>query len=165
MAEYAPNLEEMISYRVARLQSMLNRQAAAILKRHGLAQSQWRILVMLEALGRSTTSEISRKTGFDKAMLSRAIQAMVARGLVHSHPSDQNRSHIILSLTDAGREAYEQARPFMKARHDALLGCMSDTERETLYSAFAKLEDYLSEALGDAALSKPDLTVRETSKG
>ncbi len=140
----APELEEMISYRVSRLQALLNRQAVSILKEHGLSPTQWRILVMLTSLGDATTAEISRKTGLDKALLSRAVKGMTERSLIKAEASARNRSHLILSLTDAGRCSYEGARPLMQKRHDRLIGSLSASEKEVLLDAFEKLEKILT---------------------
>lgn len=144
--EQTLELEEMISYRVSRLQALLNRQTIAILKENGgLAPTQWRILVVLKTLGICTIAEISRKTKLDKALLSRAVKGLTKRSLIKAKPSPQNRSHLILSLTEAGQEAYERARPFMRKRHDLLVDSLTPDEKNALFLAIRKLEDVLTE--------------------
>ena len=143
----SPPLDQMISFRVSRLQSKLNAQAIKILKEHGdLTPTQWRVLVMLETLGECTSSEIARWTQLDKGLLSRAIKGMMQTRLIEGRPSKTNKRHMLLRLTDAGRDAYERARPYMQERHDLLLNNLSVQERRTMFDVFDKLEESISGA-------------------
>jgi len=143
----SPPLDQMISFRVSRLQSKLNAQAIKILKAHAdLTPTQWRVLVMLETQGECTSSEIARTTQLDKGLLSRTIKGMMQTRLIKGRPSKTNKRHMLLRLTDAGRGAYERARPYMQERHDLLLNNLSAQERRTMFDVFDKLEESIGGA-------------------
>ena len=143
----SPTLDQMISFRVSRLQSKLNAQAVRILKeRADLTPTQWRVLVMLENLRECTASEIARATQLDKGLLSRTIKSMTAGRLIEPRPGKAARRRVYLRLTEAGKCAYEMARPFMQERYDRLTSSLSDKERQVMYTAFEKLEAKIDES-------------------
>ena len=143
----SPPVDQMVSFRVSRLQSKLNSQAIKILKEHaGLTPTQWRVLVMLEYLGNCTSSKIARETELDKGLLSRTIKGMMQNRLIKGRPAKTNKRHMILSLTQAGHAAYDRARPFMQERHDKLLNSLSAQERRIMFDAFDKLETNITGA-------------------
>ncbi len=151
----SPPLDQMISFRVSRLQSKLNAQAIKILKEHAdLTPTQWRVLVMLETLGECTSSEIARTTQLDKGLLSRTIKGMMQHRLIKGQPSKANKRHMLLRLTDAGRDAYERARPYMQERHELLLDNLSARERRTMFDLFDKLEESIGGAEARAEEAK-----------
>ena len=91
----SPPLDQMISFRVSRLQSKLNAQAIKILKEHAdLTPTQWRVLVMLETQGECTSSEIARTTQLDKGLLSRTIKGMM-QNPVDQRPASQRPTSVI----------------------------------------------------------------------
>lgn len=146
----SPPLDQMISFRVSRLQSKLNAQAIKILKAHAdLTPTQWRVLVMLETLGECTSSEIARTTQLDKGLLSRTIKGMITGKLIKTGAGRNNRRSMILRITKAGKAAYERARPFMQERHDSLMRSLSKEERSVMLAAFEKLEANIREAEAD----------------
>ncbi len=145
-----PPLDQMISYRVSKLQANLNAQAIRILKEHaGLTPTQWRVLVMITSLGQCTSADVARATQLDKGLLSRTIKGMIAGKLIETGAGRNNRRSMILRITKAGMAAYERARPFMQERHDSLMRSLSKEERSVMFAAFEKLEANIREAEAD----------------
>ncbi|WP_168797741.1 MarR family winged helix-turn-helix transcriptional regulator [Aliishimia ponticola] len=144
-------IHRFISYRVLRLHSKLNAQAARILKETcGLSLAQWRVVAVVATEDGITPSKISRFSQMDKGQLSRCVKALVDSGLMvtRDDPADQRIQH--LSLTAKGHEIHERTLPRMLNRQDRLLLGLSDVEREVIFSAFDKLE-VIADAADDPA--------------
>lgn len=134
-------LQDLISYRLARLQAKLNAQATRILKENGkLTLVQWRVLVMLQTIGETTVGEIARETQFDKALISRTVQSLVERELVTlTENEDDHRQHL-LNITPEGLSVFGIAAPSMFARQKMLSDAMSDDQRSFLFDILERLE-------------------------
>ena len=134
-------LQDRVSFRLARVQAKLNAQATRILKENGdLTLVQWRVLVMLQAIGQSTVGEIARETQFDKALISRTVQALVTRGLVTLHENANDHRQHLLNISAKGQSVFKSAAPHMFARQQALTNSMSDEQRHHLFDALDRLE-------------------------
>jgi len=145
MTENAGNnnhpLREMVSYRLARLQAKLNAQAIRILKQtSGLSLTDWRVLVMLETFGQTTSTKIAKEIEFDKGQLSRCLRRLQNAGLVKSTISEEDSRRQLLEFTVLGRETFEKARPHMRARQKQLLDCMEMEEKHMFFRSLEKLE-------------------------
>lgn len=134
-------MQQMVTFRLSRLHARMNAQSARILKKSaGISLSQWRIMVVIEYLGKITPSEFVRQTEIDKGLVSRTIKGMIKEGLLRSESSDSDhRSHLI-DMTPKGAALFEKARPLMRRRQAHLLDSLSAAERKALYTAFDKLE-------------------------
>lgn len=141
-----PPLDRRVSYRISRLHGRLNAQAARILSASaGISLSQWRILVMIDATGEISASEIVRRTKIDKAMVSRAIKSLGEAGLVQVIVSDTDQRLHKVRMTDAGRDRFMRALPGMLGRQQRLIAGLSEAEEETLFALLGKLEDAITE--------------------
>ncbi|MFK7964939.1 MAG: MarR family winged helix-turn-helix transcriptional regulator [Burkholderiaceae bacterium] len=150
----ARELNQLLTAQLSRVQAKLNAHASRTLREHGsLSLMQWRILVMLDLLDQSTHAQIVRYTGFDAGQLSRAIKRMVELGLVASQGSPSDGRQQMLTITKAGRHAFEKAQPHMRRRRAKLLNCLSKPEQEVLVSALAKLEAATEDDV--SSLSRP----------
>ncbi len=139
-------LDEMITYRLARLQARLNAQATRILKENGgLTLTQWRILVLLDLRGEANLAQLVRETKFDKAQLSRAVKTMLQNGLLTSKANETDQRQILLAMTGTGRAAFEKALPHMRGRQQILLASLSRQQREDLFAALDRIEAALTE--------------------
>lgn len=142
-------LHQFLTYRLSRVQAKLNAQATAILRAHaGLTLSQWRILALVGAAGRTRLSELARIAALDKGLLSRNLKTLVADGLVKSKQDviDHRVQH--LSLSGSGQDLFETTLPRMHKRQRHLRSSMTANELDVLYRALDKLEiaaDYRGE--------------------
>lgn len=139
-------LPKLITFRLSRLQARVNAQAGKILKKHAnISLSEWRILVMIEASGKTTPAQIVRTTSFDKGLVSRTVKRMQERGLISVAISETDgRSHVI-DFTPEGRSVFLRARPAMRARQEMFRQSLAPAELETLFLLFDKLDLALEE--------------------
>lgn len=87
------------------------RQAAleADLAPLGLNFAKWRSLMFIERLGRCSMKTLARLSGVHRTTLTRSIDRMVEEGLVRRSSLPSDRRRVMLSLTSAGKAAFEAA--------------------------------------------------------
>ncbi|MCA0201739.1 MAG: MarR family transcriptional regulator [Proteobacteria bacterium] len=80
------------------------------LKKVGVDQPRWRVLMILGAKNPSNMSELSERAVIKNSTMTRLIQRMQAQGLVRSapHPKDNRVSEVY--LTPVGRERLAMVR-------------------------------------------------------
>ena len=135
------SLQDLVSYRLSRVQARLNAQATKILRANGgLTLVQWRVLVLLRAFGESTVGRIARESQFDKALISRTAQSLVRQGYVEMRLDASDQRQHLLRMTKAGAHIFDQAAPHMHARQETLMASLTDKQRRVLFTALDRLE-------------------------
>ncbi|WP_284178440.1 MarR family winged helix-turn-helix transcriptional regulator [Rhabdaerophilum sp. SD176] len=127
-------LERFLTFGLIRLTNRLNRQAMRIVDvTTGLRLPEWRCLVFICAKRGITLHEIVDRTGMDRALITRAVQGLVEKGLVKVERDDEDRRMVAAQATAQGSEVYQQALPVMQARQARLLSALSEPDREAVY--------------------------------
>lgn len=107
----------------------------------GLRIPEWRLIAVLAEEEGVTQQALVARTEMDKMTVSRAAQALVARGLVtrvtHGH---DKRSHA-LTLSRDGKRLYAEIAPKALEMERRLLGGLSEAEISGLKAMLAKLKD------------------------
>jgi DNA-binding MarR family transcriptional regulator len=93
---------------------------------------EWRIILHLYAEPNSNAAKIAGAIGFDKATVSRTVDALHRRGLIDEKVDPLDGRSSRLDLTREGRELYRQILPVALAQERDLLGDLSRDEAETL---------------------------------
>lgn len=129
-----------IMYRIGWAYLSLAQQSAALLEKHvGLTNRQWWILAEMVASNPETASEIARRTGVDKALVSRNLQALSDKGLVDWSVKPGDRRAKVLTLTDAGRERHRRAREIMETRNSFVLRDIDEADVERAVDVLHRL--------------------------
>ncbi|MFD1610957.1 MarR family winged helix-turn-helix transcriptional regulator [Sphingomonas tabacisoli] len=106
----------------------------------GLRIPEWRLITILaEADGVSQQALVAR-TEMDKMTVSRAAQALVARGLVTRVPHGTDKRSHALTLSGEGRALYQQIAPKALELEERLLNKLGEREIEQLKKTLAKLK-------------------------
>jgi DNA-binding MarR family transcriptional regulator len=110
-----------------------------IQERHGLQRPEYVVLYSLSLKEGSTAKAVSESSGFPKNTISRAVQALIARGLIErrSDPADRRSYHLV--LTAAGRRITDETLAPMLDRERRMLAPLSPAERFMLAELLAKL--------------------------
>ena len=106
---------------------------------HGVARSEFTVIFCLSNLGELTAQDVVDITGRPKNSVSRAVNALLERGLVSRRTDPGNARRAPLSLTRAGKKLYDEVLPVFEARESALLSVLNSRERETLERLLMKL--------------------------
>jgi DNA-binding MarR family transcriptional regulator len=101
LRRHAP--ETLITFRVSVLSQLLARLVdISVGQDLGLSSRQWRVLVVLNRIGPSTSGAVARMASLDHSQVSRASFELAAKGLVAQAGDAADRRRQVLSLTPAG---------------------------------------------------------------
>ena len=105
----------------------------------GITQRQFAVLSAVEAYEGLTQTDLVKITGIDRSTLADMAARMITKGLLERQRSAADARANAVSLTQAGRETLEEARPRMAAADARLMRLLSATKREALVSTLRDL--------------------------
>jgi len=126
-------LQDFLPYRLAITSNRVSRMVArAYRARFGLSIWEWRVIAILGEGEPSTAQDLADSAAMDKVAVSRAVKALVERGLIarFDHASDRRSS--LLKLTPDGEAVYADISPIALDAEARLLEGFSAEERATL---------------------------------
>lgn len=120
--------------RVAMAASGLHLRAAA-----GVSRREWRMLAFLGEQPGARLTELAASAGLDKVLASRAVHALMEKGLVTRMSREADRRAAAFTLTEQGEAIYAAA--FARARdfNRELAGCLDADEAEVFSRCLDKL--------------------------
>jgi DNA-binding MarR family transcriptional regulator len=102
--------------------------------------AQWRVIANLAQHQTLLAQDIVKFTDMEKSMISRAVTALVDRGLVIGEQAEGDNRAKNLRLTSMGRGLYQTIAPDVLAWEKDLLSCLSKAEQKGLFSSLEKLK-------------------------
>lgn len=135
------DLASILTVRMVRVQSNLNRQAARILGKYGLTILQWRILYLLKLEGSMAATQIHELMDTDKGQLSRRLKAMEKDGYIRQATGDSPTRRRALELTELGEQKFEQAIPDMTKRYEHIVSRFDESEQALLMDFIMRLDE------------------------
>jgi len=144
-AEAMP-LEELLTYRVCILAKMLDRASAAELAAYKLGVAEWRVLAQLSVVSPATVRGLAARLRVDRAEVSRAAAALVARRLVKRGSDPRDARSALFRLTESGRALYREVMPSRVALHERLVGALAPHEAALLAASIETLTGLLERA-------------------
>lgn len=109
----------------------------------GLSVVEWRTLWDLAEAGPLTIRDLAAIQRADHSLLSRALPEMRKKGYVTMYKDTRDGRQTVVTLTDAGRAAYNRAAPVMAQRRAALREVFSQDEIRAFAGFFDRLEEFL----------------------
>lgn len=82
----------------------------------GITIAQWRALAVIRRMETCPMTAVSRLSGIDRTTLTRAVDQLVAEGLVERRSQPRDRRQVILALTRKGQKTYDQALDILVER-------------------------------------------------
>ena len=140
-------LESLLSFRLAVMQRLLDRQMARLLERHNLTLPAYRVLITIDAFGEIAAADLVRLVAVDKGQISRCCQELTSTGLIVSRPDPKSARRKLLSLSQVGATKLATLRPDVDARNEALDAKLDEAERGALDRAISKLTRHAAETL------------------
>jgi DNA-binding MarR family transcriptional regulator len=139
-AEKPPiQLEGFLPHRLNVLSSLVSQALTQVYARHGIGIPEWRVLVSLGQFGVMTGKAIGARTHMHKTKVSRAVAQLEARKLVTRRANRADLREAFLSLTPAGRAAYEELAPRARDFTEKLSEAVSPDDRAAFDRAVAQL--------------------------
>lgn len=138
------DLDRFLPYRLNYLAERISAELAEFYQqRYSLTVAQWRVLAWLSHSDVLTAKQIRDATNMDKARVSRAVQALVERGLINRSPSNHDQRHHDLHLTHEGHVLLAKLIPEAQAWEAELVANLTAGEHEQLMRLITKLERQL----------------------
>ncbi len=82
----------------------------------GVSVPQFRVLAFLGRTGGASLSAVADRVGLSLPAMSRLVDGLVDRGLVHREESPEDRRRVLLRLTTRGRDLFRTARKGAQSR-------------------------------------------------
>ena len=153
LRDHAP--EALVTFRVSVLSQLLARVVESSVDRElGLSSRQWRVLVILNRHGPTTSGQVASATHLDHSQVSRASYELLEKGLIamEGDPGDRRRQR--LSVTDAGLEILRRGIIGSQSRQTRLRGCLSDADYQAFERVTALLTAEAQAMLAESRASK-----------
>jgi DNA-binding MarR family transcriptional regulator len=132
------------TYLPYRLSMASNKVSSLIAKayetRFGLSVPQWRILVILSEGTSLSQKGLIERTAMDKVTISRAVAALVTRGLLMRNESEGDRRISALCLSKAGKEIVSDVAPIALKFEASLIEAIGPQKAQELDDMLRKLE-------------------------
>ena len=127
------SLDDMLLYVLWQLQAAARRPVVRLCEaQFGITRREWRMLAQLGQGEGMASSALAERAALDRAQTSRAVSALVQKGLVARTPRPGNRREVLLHLTERGRALYAALLPRVAAINQELLSVLSASEVATL---------------------------------
>lgn len=111
--------------------------------------SQERILSVLYKKGNMTQRELTEHIGIQPGSASEVIGKLENAGWILRTPSSTDRRTADIELTDSGRIKAGEAIRRRSIRHQEMLSCLSEEEKEVLLTLTEKLNEDWNRRYGD----------------
>jgi DNA-binding MarR family transcriptional regulator len=133
-------LSEFLPYRLSVTSNAVSDRIAGVYQaRFGLKVPEWRVLAVVAEQRTATQAALVAATQMDKMTVSRAVTALVSRGLL-ARSSAEDRRTLELRLTPTGEALHAEIAPLALSIEQALLAGFSAAERSQLLGLLARLE-------------------------
>lgn len=156
-------IRDLLSYRIHRLANALSRGAALRYRQEfGVSLMEWRILALLGGFAPLTLRDLARESGLDKAQASRAVKALVERGLVERESGATDAREVALRLSPEGKRVEQGLMQAAREREAAFRAALPAGSLATLEEAIRLLT---AEARRQAALVEQGADERPRDPG
>lgn len=125
------------------------------LLRSPFSLTEARVIYELARLGMATATQLGDELDLDAGYLSRILRGFRERGLVERRVSPDDGRRILLSLTEAGREAFGRLDAASADEVRTLLTELSPPDRERLVGAMDEIEELLAPRVRRLELVRP----------
>lgn len=133
-------LSDFLPYRLSIASNAVSERVAGVYQaRFGLKVPEWRVLAVVAERGQLTQAGLVSATQMDKMTISRAVTALVARGLLTRGVAGDRRT-LALALSGAGQALHAEISPLALAIESELLSGFTASERRQLMALLGKLE-------------------------
>jgi DNA-binding MarR family transcriptional regulator len=130
-------------YLIKRVHQAFCAATDAGLRSHGLTNTQYGALVVLEEAGRLSGAELARRCYVTAQAMNDLVVGLERRGLVVRRPHPTHGRVLEVSLTPEGRRALEASHRTVLAIEAQMTGGLDEQEREQLVAALRRCAERL----------------------
>lgn len=142
----ALDLERYVPALLVFISNKLTHGSAPVYRRRfGVGVSEWRVLAMLAVEPRIPAQRICQVIGFDKALVSRVVRQLAARGLASVLPDKRDSRRSFIALTAKGRKLHDRVLAVALERERILLSDLAPGEVDQLIGLLHRLHARIGE--------------------
>jgi DNA-binding MarR family transcriptional regulator len=131
-ASQALELENFLPYRLSILAQIVSESLHALyVGPFDLTVTQWRVMAALGRFAPLNASDVGQRIVMDKVAVSRAVAALMKRGLVERATDRADRRRASLRLSARGRAMHARIVPIARAYEERVYGALSVEERRS----------------------------------
>ena len=113
------------------------RESALLRQSFGLGTNDWRVIATLATNPGSTATEITEFLDANKAVVSKAVNALLDRKLIASSDGPRGSRHLF--LTAAGAEMHDKMLPISMEGEEVLISALTPREVKQLHAILDKM--------------------------
>jgi DNA-binding MarR family transcriptional regulator len=145
--------EELLTFQVSVLSQILSRVVEGSVSADlELSSRQWRVLVILNRIGPTTSGQVASATHLDHSQVSRASYELLEKGLISMSSDQGDRRKQLLSVSALGMDVLRRGIVGSQDRQARLRVTMSDAE----YKVFSKVMTALTNEANSMLLEAKD---------
>lgn len=139
LKEHSP--EELLTFQISVLSQILSRVVEGSVSADlELSSRQWRVLVILNRIGPTTSGQVASATHLDHSQVSRASYELLEKGLISMSNDQGDRRKQLLSVSAQGSEILRRGIVGSQNRQARLRAAMSEAD----YKVFNKVMTILT---------------------
>ena len=118
------------------------------LREHALSPQQWRVMRALSAVAEEREmKEVAETCYLMLPSMSRIVQSLESRGLLHRRVSQRDARCTIISLSQKGADLVEKISPKSEQRYDKITELFGYGKLELLYELLEELSEKLNDGV------------------
>lgn len=137
-------LESRLTFRLSVLSKLLDAQAQDLLDGSGINLTSYRILNIINTLGSTSVSDISRFCGIDRAQVSRSAIELQKQGLVSFEEDAGSKRKKLVAITEGGRDLLERLQPEFLKRNQTFETLLGPERKAALTEAISILTEHVA---------------------
>lgn len=128
---------------ILRTATVLESTQNEVLRPHGITQTQYNVLRILQGAGRDGLcgKEVAERLVSRVPDVSRLLDRMVEMGLVNRERDSDDRRHVTARISVKGKRVLHQATPDLETVEQRLFRGMAASTVETLVTALARIRE------------------------
>ena len=139
--QHPARLADFLNYRLYHLSRVALQASGHHLRAAvGVSRREWRMLAFLGEQPGTRLTELAQSAGLDKVLASRAVHALMARGLVLRATREKDRRAAAFMLSEEGEAVYRQAFAQAQAFNARLAACLDPEEARVLARCLSRLQ-------------------------
>ncbi|WP_417601484.1 MarR family winged helix-turn-helix transcriptional regulator [Pararhodobacter oceanensis] len=137
-------LESRLTFRLSILSKFLDQQAQAMLEGSGINLTGYRILNVINTLGGTSISDISRFCAMDRAQVSRSATELERQGLVMFKEDAVSKRKKLVEISSAGNTLLETIKPAFLERNEKLDELLGPERKAALTEAINLMTEHVT---------------------
>jgi DNA-binding MarR family transcriptional regulator len=138
------SLDELVAFEVAARD--LVGLALRSVEHQGVSLPQFRLLLVLDELGRTSSSRCAHTLGVAASSVTRVADRLHASGHLERRVDPSNRSVVTLELTDSGRRVVQEVTTHRRRELAAVLDRLDAADRSACAAVLRTLHELLAPA-------------------